>query len=175
MTVKRKPPPRAAVPRRRKQAIIDAELARLCERDGHVTKQTLLDAVRDKRHPLHNDFEWNNSIAGEKHRLDQALRMIESSRYLDLLEQARATKSRMVNATLTPVRAYLPGRQEKGPAKFKMRNQVISDADDRAAMVEQYRGQLRGWCRSVHGFSELTGLRLAVESALAEEVMRQAG
>ena len=39
---------------------------------GSVTKEKLLDASRAEDSPTHALFEWNNEIAGEKYRLEQA-------------------------------------------------------------------------------------------------------
>lgn len=40
------------------------------------TKRVLLDRARDKAHPLHGCFDWNNSRAAEKYRLEQARQLI---------------------------------------------------------------------------------------------------
>lgn len=41
-----------------------------------LTPQSLVDLARDDNSALHNDFEWNDSIAGEKYRNIQASEMI---------------------------------------------------------------------------------------------------
>jgi len=49
-------------------------------KEGKVTPQELVDAARNKNHPLHNDFEWDDKKAAQKHRLDTARAIIASVR-----------------------------------------------------------------------------------------------
>ncbi len=37
-----------------------------------ITPKSLVDASRNESDPLHNEFEWNDAIAGEKYRQEQA-------------------------------------------------------------------------------------------------------
>ncbi len=47
---------------------------------GYLTPQILVDAARPKAHPLHERFEWDNRLAGEAWRREQAHRLIQSQR-----------------------------------------------------------------------------------------------
>lgn len=47
---------------------------------GELTPELLVDVARPKDHPLHDRFEWDNRIAGEAYRRDQAHRLITSVR-----------------------------------------------------------------------------------------------
>lgn len=55
---------------------VDAQIAgELCLRlqeTGGLTPKRLLDASRDESSPLHNEFEWDDSIAAENYREQQA-------------------------------------------------------------------------------------------------------
>lgn len=42
-----------------------------------ITPQNVVDLARNEDSKLHNDFEWDNEIAGEKYRLSQAREMIQ--------------------------------------------------------------------------------------------------
>lgn len=48
--------------------------------NGALTPQAVVDAARRRSHPLHDYFEWNNEVAGEKYRLEQARALIRSVR-----------------------------------------------------------------------------------------------
>lgn len=50
------------------------------EKDGRITPKRLVDAARDKKHPLHKDFPWDDKLAAEKFRLDIARDIIQSVR-----------------------------------------------------------------------------------------------
>ena len=60
---------------------VDPEIAgkvcqELTESEGGLTPKTLVAASRDENAPLHSEFEWNDSIAGEKYREFQARKLI---------------------------------------------------------------------------------------------------
>jgi hypothetical protein len=48
--------------------------------DGHgkLTPQLVVDTARDRSHPLHTRFEWDNTVAGEAWRRHQAGALIRS-------------------------------------------------------------------------------------------------
>lgn len=50
------------------------------EHHGALTAKILLEAATPESHPLHSHFEWDDTIAARKHRLDQARRLIRSCR-----------------------------------------------------------------------------------------------
>lgn len=49
---------------------------RLSKEEGGLTPKRLLDANRDENAPLHNEFEWNDLIAAEAYRENQAAHII---------------------------------------------------------------------------------------------------
>ena len=48
--------------------------------DGVLKPEFVLDAARDPGHPLHSRFEWNDSVAAERFRLDQAHVLIQKAK-----------------------------------------------------------------------------------------------
>lgn len=56
---------------------IAAELRRL-ERNGRLTPQRVVEAAKSKKSPLHEFFEWNDVVAAEAYRLDQARALIRT-------------------------------------------------------------------------------------------------
>lgn len=60
--------------------IREQALRELEDKYGRVTARALVDAARSTKHPLHNHFVWDNAIAGDKYRLDQARAIIASVR-----------------------------------------------------------------------------------------------
>lgn len=48
---------------------------------SEITPQNVVDLARNEDSKLHNDFEWDNDIAGEKYRLLQASDMIRMLTY----------------------------------------------------------------------------------------------
>ena len=46
------------------------------EERGRLTASILLEEARDSGHPLHTRFEWDDSVAAERYRLEQAGELI---------------------------------------------------------------------------------------------------
>lgn len=59
-------------------AQIAGEMCNRLESEGRLNAQTLVDVNRPEDAPLHNSFEWNDSIAGEEWRKHQARLIIRS-------------------------------------------------------------------------------------------------
>lgn len=60
----------------------DAQIAgNICEQlenEGRLSAKTLLDVSRPQNAPLHDNFEWNDGVAAEKYRENQAREIIRS-------------------------------------------------------------------------------------------------
>lgn len=56
------------------------QLQAIRERHGKLTPAIVVDEARDAEHPLHDRFEWDNTIAGEAWRRAQAHELIRSVR-----------------------------------------------------------------------------------------------
>lgn len=56
------------------------QLQDVYDANGDLTPSLVVDAARDPSHPLHQRFEWDDSVAGEAWRREQAHRLIQSVR-----------------------------------------------------------------------------------------------
>ena len=63
-------------------ANVAAEVCAKLEAEGRLNAQNLVDVSRDKDAPLHDMFEWDDSIAAEKYREEQAKKIIRSIVYM---------------------------------------------------------------------------------------------
>lgn len=54
------------------------QLRAIYDQDGRLTPESVVDRARDQRSPLHDRFEWDDSVAGEKYRRQQASELIRS-------------------------------------------------------------------------------------------------
>lgn len=59
-------------------AAVKEHLTTIYERHHSLTPRLVVDEARDPAHPLHDRFEWDDSIAGEMHRRTQAAALIRS-------------------------------------------------------------------------------------------------
>lgn len=48
------------------------------EENGKLTPKTVVAAARDEDHPLHHQFEWDDAVAGERYREQQAAKLIRT-------------------------------------------------------------------------------------------------
>jgi hypothetical protein len=52
--------------------VVGREFEAIEQRDGRLTKKAIVEAARPEDSPMHGMFEWDNDIAGEKYRENQA-------------------------------------------------------------------------------------------------------
>ncbi len=141
-----------------KTEIIAAELEMMAKR-GIISPQKVLEAARKPSHPLHAFFTWDDAEAAEKHRIEEAMRMIR------VWKQIRTFKADKDHEPVqVKVRALLPSFRK--PNEYLPRAVVLDRAKERQAFIDQRLEALRGWCRSVSDVSELTELRETIERKL---------
>ncbi len=61
-------------------SIVAIEAAKLWEREGEVSPEGILTVAAAPEHPLHDRFEWDDSLAAVEYRRTQALALIRSVR-----------------------------------------------------------------------------------------------
>lgn len=76
---------------------------------GMLTPAAVVDAARDEEHPLHTRFEWDDAVAGEAYRVEQARNLIRSVK----IEREDKTPSDLrafvsISRPNTPQREYVP-------------------------------------------------------------------
>lgn len=59
-------------------AQVAGEICEQLEKAGHLSAKNLLDVSRPEDAPLHDSFEWDDSVAAERYREDQAREIIRS-------------------------------------------------------------------------------------------------
>ncbi len=137
----------------KKRADIEAALDDIYNAHGLVNQELLVDYAKPVTSPIHEYFEWDNKVAGEKYRLNQALQMIMASKFVVMLTQSKAPP--LVDDGVA-VRKLLPTFSGDG---FKMRYEVLEEKDARAEFIELKKTQLRTWCRETIDVAELAPIR----------------
>jgi hypothetical protein len=140
-----------------KSGVIEAELARIHQQHGKLTAEIVVEAARDKRSALHSCFTWDDTLAAEEWRKEQARRLIQSH---VAVERVQDQRSRPAVAKMVEVRQYISAQPGYG---YRSRDQVKNDAELREAFVKQKRSDLLGWCGSVVDFQEFDDVRSAIE------------
>ena len=121
------------------------------ERTVGLTAKNLLDANRDENAPLHNEFEWNDGIAAEKYRENQARHIIAC-----LCVRAETTTGEQSE----PVRAFLKTAPE---SEYQSLNVILQSADSHSAMLAMALKELKAFQRKYKALAELKPLFDALE------------
>lgn len=113
------------------RAAVKAELERL-KQDGVVKPVDVVEAARDEDSPLHAWFEWDDSEAAERYRLDQARQLI---RVFVITSDA---------PDAPPVRAFVALRGDrKSGGGYRAMADVLSDAELHAKMLDEALADLK--------------------------------
>ncbi len=102
--------------------------------NGRLESEDVLDVARDPTSPLHPHFEWDDSIAAEAHRLDQA-------RYLIRSIEVEVEKA---DAPPVPIRAFV-SVQRDADRSYTSTAHALSQPDLRAQVLAQAWRELEAW------------------------------
>lgn len=119
------------------------------EAGGQLTPKAVVDKARVKTHPLHPHFEWNDSLAAESYRLDQARNLIRIVR----VEDASAEEGTS--------RAFISVNDGDNTA-YRPLQMIKRSADLQLAVLKQAQRDLEAWERR---YRDLTDICQIVQSA----------
>ena len=156
----------AQIHRKHKTVLVEQACGDIVTQKGTVTPDMLLEAATDRKHALHDFFDWDDSIAGYKWRKVQATAMIISTRYVCFLQADRKKKKALNAADVqnsVAVRRFLPSNK----GGFVDRASALSDEETRKSIIERKLTVLRSWCQSVIDIAELAPVREAIIKAIS--------
>ena len=85
-----------------------AHLNAIRDEHGALTPQLVVDVARDPEHPLHSRFEWDDTIAAEKWRLEQAGQLLRVTMRVDLRRPTDLRAFTAVRGENAPTSEYIP-------------------------------------------------------------------
>jgi hypothetical protein len=130
--------------------VIGAALEKISEDNkGELTPLAVVEKARAKSHPLHLHFEWDDSVAAEAYRLDQARSLIRLVRVEDD-DAAEGTS-----------RAFISINDGDG-SSYRPIASVKRSADLQLAVLKQAQRDLEAWERR---YRELTDICQIVRTA----------
>lgn len=80
-----------------------------------ITPQNVLNLARNENSVIHNDFEWNDTVAGERYRLIQARKMIQNFVIVQQDSEAEPVRALQISTTVNeykPVEIILRNEDE---------------------------------------------------------------
>lgn len=113
-----------------------------------ITPQNVVDLARDEKSVIHNDFEWDDKIAGEKYRLHQAGDMIRS--FVFEPKKADESPTRVLQIT-TEKSVYQP-------VKFFLKNE-----DEYQSLLKRAKAELESFRRRYSTLTELESVFNAID------------
>lgn len=141
--------------RERKQVVVDRVIDDIYAQHQTVTEDLILEEAEDPKHPLHNYFEWDDTVAAQKYRKAQALAMIMASKFVVVMQRNGEELPKVIGAA-PEVRRLVSAFRGEG---FKMRREAMSDAERRSVLVERKKSVLKSWCRETVDYPEFSELR----------------
>lgn len=139
------------------------KIAAECE--GELAPRAVVEAARKPRHPLHQHFEWDDTIAAEQYRIDQARNLIRVVRVIDT-EATEGTTRAFISINAKEGVSYRAVADVKQSADLQLA--VMAQADrDLEAFTRRYR-ELADICEIVGDAREkLKAKRTTLENRAA--------
>lgn len=128
------------------------EIDRISEKHGGINAKEIVDESRPEDSVLHGCFEWDDGIAAEKYREDQANRIVRSIRIVS--ETGNTTES---------VRAYVNVKEEYRPLSVVLKSEEMTQS-----LLENALAELKAFQRKYSTLSRLAPVFSAIEGVLKE-------
>lgn len=114
---------------------------------AEITPQNVVNLARDEKSVIHNDFEWNDEIAGEKYRNIQAGEMIRNF-VLETVEEEKQPVRALQITTVTNVYK---------PIEFFLKNE-----DEYQSLLKRALAELQGFKSRYSNLTELEDVFKAI-------------
>lgn len=126
--------------------VVGHECERL-EREGRLTAKELVNESRPIDAPLHDEFEWNDGVAGELWREQQARKLINS---VVVVADAKKPQRCFFNISVTE------------PKYFAIET-ILNEQDKRSALLQTAKRELNAFKAKYEQLEELCGVFQAID------------
>lgn len=123
---------------------------------GALRPAAVVDAARRPESPLHPAFEWDDSVAAEAHRRQQARHLIGA--IVTVVPESQSSE---------PVRAFVNVRQQEAQSYVPIRV-AMSDEALRAEVLAQATRELVAWRTRHREMNELANLFVQIDAFAGE-------
>ena len=137
-------------------------LQKLEEEKGSVTREDFLDSARPEDSEMHKLFEWDDSIAAEKYRLEQSNKIIHSIK-ITVKEQEDKEPVTM-SAFVIP--GYTEGKAVGPKGGYINIRKAVDNVDTRAEILNDARKSTRWFMDKYRAITELSEVISAMEDFL---------
>lgn len=119
--------------------------------NGLLTPRAIIEEARPESSPLHNAFEWDDTVAAQKHREWQARYLMGA--LVAIVPQTETDK---------PVRAFVNVHREKQQGYTSVAH-AMSDAELRAQILAQAMREAIAWKERYREYEELAEIFAAID------------
>lgn len=124
------------------RSTIERELRAIWDERGTLTPGGVVEAAKPEDHPLHGQFEWDDSVAGPAYRCMQAAQLIRSVKIVLTKDDGGAEDHK--------IRAWLPARYAGGedaePGSY-LPTPAVQSPQHREIMLQQLRREAAAFQR----------------------------
>ena len=120
---------------------------------GELTPKMVVTAASPKRSLLHNAFEWDDKIAADAHRIDQAKLLI---RNVMIVHETNDGEDHQV-------RGFVSIKDDDGHAAYHTLATAMSDEEKRMKVLAKALKELKSWTAKYRDFQELARIFDAVD------------
>lgn len=132
------------------KAEVFAEVAEKLAKENRLSAKEVVNASRSEQSPLHCAFEWDDAIAGEKWREQQARVMIAS--IVCRVEEAPVVE---------PIRAFY--QIDKTTSNYESTITIMSSKEKRDMLFDLAMSELRAFKRKYAEIKEFSGLFAVID------------
>ena len=118
-----------------------------------LSPETLLDANRDENAPLHGEFEWDDAVAAEEYRLNQASGIIRN-----IIRITVETEEKNY------VRAFVPTGERK--QAYVSIATALTNEQWRKNLLEQAKRDMKSFSDKYRNITELSDVLTAMQQAM---------
>jgi hypothetical protein len=133
---------------------IGKRLKKLTGKKGVITPEQVVEDAQNPKSPLHDEFEWDDTEAAYKYRLDQARYLFRAIESVWVEEETEMTVRSFVSIEEDLETPYRDGRV------------VLSDVELRAQWKAQALRELRSWRNRYNNIKELVEVFAAADTVL---------
>ena len=141
---------------KKRAAIYGTRLSELVEKNGFITPGIVVEDARNARSPLHDFFDWDNTVAAEKWRIVQARSLIMHVS-ITVVSENKPTIRQFFSVTPTKemntdeIKVYIPI------------GDVMNNEKQREEVIKYAKRELEGWTLRYAQYSELFGVIKAIK------------
>jgi hypothetical protein len=123
---------------------------------GGVTASMLVEEARPEDAPLHPAFEWDDAVAAEEHRRNQA-------RYLMRMLVIKEVEDGPDVQPPAPIRAFVSVTTPQGDRQYMSVVTAMSDAELRNQIIEKAWRELLSWRERYQNYEEFANVFRAID------------